>query len=103
MRWFRRRREHETAPGDAPDRRWHPESGAPGPAAAPDLAAAGDLAAGGDLVAALGLEPLACATCGRLLDGDPDEDPVGESGRPICGECERNRNFDAMREAGELD
>jgi hypothetical protein len=34
-----------------------------------------------------------CATCGRLLTGDPDEDPRGDAGRPICGECERNNNF----------
>ena len=31
----------------------------------------------------------------RILDGDPDEDPTGDAGRPICGECERSRNFDA--------
>lgn len=37
----------------------------------------------------------ACATCGAILDGDPDEDPTGDAGRPICGECERSRNFDA--------
>lgn len=39
--------------------------------------------------------PLRCATCGAVLDGDPDEDPTGDAGRPICGECERSRNFDA--------
>ena len=32
---------------------------------------------------------LRCATCGRVLDGDPDEDPTGDAGRPICGECAR--------------
>ena len=37
----------------------------------------------------------ACATCGAILDGDPDEHPTGDAGRPICGECERSRNFDA--------
>jgi hypothetical protein len=37
----------------------------------------------------------ACATCGVILDGDPDEDPTGDAGRPICGECERSHNFDA--------
>ena len=37
----------------------------------------------------------ACATCGSLLDGDPDEDQTGDAGRPICGECDRSRNFDA--------
>ena len=30
-----------------------------------------------------------------VLNGDPDEDPTGDAGRPICGECERSRNFDA--------
>ena len=39
---------------------------------------------------------LVCATCGALLDGDPDEDPTGDAGRPICGECERNRDFLAI-------
>ncbi len=39
---------------------------------------------------------LRCATCGRALDGDPDEDPTGDAGRPICGECERERNFLAL-------
>ena len=38
---------------------------------------------------------LLCAACGAILDGDPDEDPTGDAGRPICGECERSRNFDA--------
>jgi hypothetical protein len=41
-------------------------------------------------------QALRCATCGRALDGDPDEDPTGDAGRPICGECERERNFVAM-------
>lgn len=35
-----------------------------------------------------------CATCHQALDGDPDEDPTGDAGLPICGECERARNFD---------
>jgi hypothetical protein len=39
---------------------------------------------------------LYCATCGAPLDGDPDEDPTGDAGRPICGECERNRDFFAL-------
>ncbi len=51
---------------------------------------------------------LRCATCGRALVGDPDEDPTGDAGRPICGECERERDFFAMDIAdgtldGELD
>jgi hypothetical protein len=36
---------------------------------------------------------LRCATCGRALDGDPDEDPTGDAGRPICGECARENDF----------
>lgn len=37
-----------------------------------------------------------CATCGRALDGDPDQDPTGDAGRPICGECARERDFFVM-------
>jgi hypothetical protein len=36
---------------------------------------------------------LRCATCGRELDGDPDENPTGDAGRPICGECARENDF----------
>jgi hypothetical protein len=39
-------------------------------------------------------QPFECATCGRALDGDPDDDPLGENGQPLCGECNRARNFD---------
>ena len=39
---------------------------------------------------------LACATCGRALTGDPDEDPTGDAGQPICGECARERDFFVM-------
>lgn len=39
---------------------------------------------------------LLCATCGLPLDGDPDEDPTGDAGRPICGECERANHFDVL-------
>jgi hypothetical protein len=50
----------------------------------------------------LGLDavvPLACATCGRLLLGlDPEDEPEGDAGRPICGECNRERNFAAIEE-----
>ncbi len=47
---------------------------------------------------------LRCASCGRVLDGDPDEDPFGDAGRPICGECARERDFFVMDAAdGELD
>ena len=46
-------------------------------------------------IAAPGARVFACATCGASLNGDLDEDPTGDAGRPICGECERSRNFDA--------
>ncbi len=36
---------------------------------------------------------LRCATCGRVLDADPDEDPTGDAGKPICGECARDNDF----------
>ena len=39
--------------------------------------------------------PVFCANCGRKFDGDPDEDPMGEAGLPLCGPCDRARNFDA--------
>jgi hypothetical protein len=39
---------------------------------------------------------LRCATCDRVLDGDPDEDPTGDAGLPICGECARERDFFVM-------
>ena len=45
-----------------------------------------------------------CMTCGRALDGDPDEDPSGDAGQPICGECARERDLFVMDIAdGELD
>ena len=48
--------------------------------------------------------PRICASCGRALDGDPDEDPIGNAGEPQCGECVRSTNFTAMDYAdGELD
>jgi hypothetical protein len=37
-------------------------------------------------------DTLRCATCGNLLDGDPDEDPTGDAGLPICAECARERD-----------
>ena len=43
-------------------------------------------------------EPLACSACGRLLLADPDDDPVGRRGLPLCGECNRERNFAAVEE-----
>jgi hypothetical protein len=48
--------------------------------------------------------PLLCALCGRALDGDPDEDPTGASGAPICGECARERHlFELDMADGDLD
>ena len=44
----------------------------------------------------MGTKALVCATCGAALDGDPEEDPTGDSGRPICGECARSRDFLAL-------
>jgi hypothetical protein len=35
-----------------------------------------------------------CATCGTALDGqDQEEDPTGDGGQPICGNCARERDF----------
>jgi len=43
--------------------------------------------------------PPACASCGRLLLGlDPEDEPDGDAGQPICGECNRERNFAAIEE-----
>ena len=36
---------------------------------------------------------LLCAICGMPLNGDPDEDPTGDAGMPICGNCARERDF----------
>jgi predicted amidophosphoribosyltransferase len=38
-----------------------------------------------------------CASCGRELDSDPEDDPT-DPGGPICGDCNRARNFDAIEE-----
>ena len=35
--------------------------------------------------------PVFCATCGRELQGDLDDDPFGVGG-PTCGECARDRD-----------
>jgi hypothetical protein len=43
--------------------------------------------------------PLACASCGRLFVGlDPEDEPEGDAGRPICSECNRERTFAAIEE-----
>jgi hypothetical protein len=34
-----------------------------------------------------------CASCGGPLTGDPDEDPTGDAGKPICGNCARERDW----------
>jgi hypothetical protein len=40
---------------------------------------------------------LRCATCGAELAGlDPEDEPDGDAGLPICGECNRARNFDVL-------
>jgi hypothetical protein len=36
-------------------------------------------------------DPVRCNTYGRTLAGDPDDDPTGDAGRPICGDCWRDR------------
>jgi hypothetical protein len=38
-------------------------------------------------------EILRCANCGSPLNGDPDEDPTGDAGMPICGNCARERDW----------
>lgn len=41
--------------------------------------------------------PLWCATCGTELVGvDPEDEADGDAGLPICGECNRARNFDVL-------
>jgi hypothetical protein len=37
-----------------------------------------------------------CSWCGRLLEGDPEDELEGDgSGHDICGDCNRTKNFDA--------
>jgi hypothetical protein len=43
-------------------------------------------------------EVLRCQTCGKILGLDAEDEPTGDAGGPICGECNRSRNFDAMFE-----
>ena len=48
--------------------------------------------------------PLDCSRCGAPLGDDPDDDPLGGPyGQPLCGECERNRDFAADTETLDLD
>jgi hypothetical protein len=38
-----------------------------------------------------------CVSCGMPLGDDLEDDPDGEGpGRPVCGECDRARNFEAL-------
>ena len=40
---------------------------------------------------------ISCATCGQPLEGDdPDGDPAGDAGLPICGECARAAHFQVL-------
>ncbi len=38
---------------------------------------------------------LRCGQCGDALDGDPDDDLIGDMLGPLCGECARIRDFEA--------
>ncbi len=72
MRWLRRSKASSASPG----------------AAAP---------AQPDITLSVQVEPvLTCASCGRPLKGDDEDEPEGDAGQPICGECNRARNFDAI-------
>ena len=46
--------------------------------------------------------PLTCAGCGRPLLDDPEDDPVGDAGQAICGDCNRVRNFAAIEEPARI-
>lgn len=41
----------------------------------------------------LAVERVTCATCGAVLDGDPDEEFDGDAGLPLCGGCRRSNDF----------
>lgn len=41
--------------------------------------------------ALMGWDGVQCGTCGRLLVSDPEDELEGDSGLPICGECNRAR------------
>ena len=61
--------------------------------------------AGGD--GSLVADVAECLTCGRPLGGDggdDEDDPTGDGGRPICGECARSRHYTVLDYMdGELD
>jgi hypothetical protein len=42
----------------------------------------------------MGWDGVACATCGIPLVSDSDDALDGDSGLPICGECDRARTLD---------
>lgn len=44
-----------------------------------------------------------CATCDQPLVDDPEDDPDGDAGLPICGDCYRAREFDAILEANDYE
>jgi hypothetical protein len=46
-------------------------------------------------------QPVRCATCGRGLGHDKEDEPRGDAGKPICGACNRARNFDVLFGDGE--
>lgn len=37
--------------------------------------------------ALMGWDGVQCATCGRPLGTDPEDERDGDAGLPICGEC----------------
>ncbi len=50
-----------------------------------------------DIMLTVQVEPvLICTSCGRPLEDDDEDEPEGDAGQPICGECNRARNFDAI-------
>ncbi|MCI0582445.1 MAG: hypothetical protein L0227_06035 [Chloroflexi bacterium] len=49
--------------------------------------------------ALMGWDGVSCATCRRPLGTDPEDELDGDAGRPICGECNRARSFDALEGA----
>ena len=48
----------------------------------------------------MGWDGPVCATCGTPLGNDPEDEVDGDAGLPICGECNRARNFDVLESYG---
>jgi len=46
--------------------------------------------------ALMGWDGVTCATCGAPLGTDAEDELDGDAGLPICGECNRARNFDVL-------